>query len=222
MKYFLSLLLLSCFIAANTDNLYSSDAVLSKFVSEISGDWNVTEKDSTLIIESKDTMYIDFYNSAGVPLNDPEANKYTEEYLKKKGKKTLARIEFRMEKKWSEEKIKATKAKNKLVQEKIDGLKGKYKLTEINSSMRYNQEVFLGTTKKEEKRITKYKKEKEELEQSKIKIPVYNTENFSLIKISNNWQIGDSYHMLPQIYPRSEWTKILALEQKISDELVKD
>ena len=38
-------------------------------------------------------------------------------------------------------------------------------------------------------------------------------------KISNNWQIGESYHMLPQIYPRSEWTKILALEQKISDEL---
>ena len=83
------------------ENKIASDRLLLALQSELKSDWDTNISNDTLTIESKKYIWIDFLNSAGVPFNDPEYDKYTDEYLRKNGYKTKMIILFGIQDKWT-------------------------------------------------------------------------------------------------------------------------
>ncbi|HET6989958.1 MAG TPA: hypothetical protein VFJ43_01485, partial [Bacteroidia bacterium] len=194
---------------------------LMKLQSKIKNDWNLKLSNDTLSIESKNYSWIDFYNSAGAPMDDPELNKFTDEYLQKNGKKTKMKIVFHVENKWDSVKIKNVLVENKKIQTQADSLIYKYKLSHLKRTYRYNEELIWGATKDEEKRFEEYKKEKAALLKKIRSLPTYNSSKYSLFIISRTWVYSeDNYYMLPKIYPESEDVKTHELEN-ILDSILK-
>jgi hypothetical protein len=197
------------------------DSLLGNLITQTQNHWNIEIREGELIIESKDSMWIDFYNIAGAPFNDPEYLKYTAEYLMKNGEKTKARIRFGLEPKWSQEKTKQAGVENLKIYNEIDSLIYKYELSHLERSFRWHEELFWSTTKEEEARIVSYKAEKKRLMNTIIKIPAYQSENHSLFLIERNWRLGEvnSAHLLPMIFPDTELKEIDILEALIEEVL---
>jgi len=209
-----SLLLIHC--NQNTSENDLKDTVLENFTSKIKDSWDVKVKEDSLIIESKDTMWIDFFNAAGISIVDKGQNKYSEKYLKENGNKIKAKIVFKLEPKWSEPKMQKAKNDNSLIYKNIDNLINKYELSHIERTNRWNEELFGNATEDEKKRIAIYKTEKRELLNKIIQIPLYNSEKYSLFIIDKNWEMKASY-MIPKIFPKTEYDKIINLETLIEE-----
>lgn len=194
----------------------SDDTILDKLKSKIGTGWELKLENDTLIIKSHDSLWIDFYNIAGAPINDPEYKKFTDEYLQKNGRKIKACIIFRAEEKWDIEKISEVQNENLKIQEEISNLISKHQLSHLERTFRWEEELFWNSTPEEELRIEAYKKEKEELSGKIKELPYYNSQNYSLFVISKNWEGSPSY-MVPMIYPDKEKTKINELEMILNE-----
>ena len=197
----------------------TSDSILANLSEQLNYNWRIEIISDTLKFESREPMFIEFYNSAGAPLDDPAYKKFTDEYLKEHGNKTKAILLFKMENKWTSEKIKEATDANAIIYKEVEGLLSKYKLEKIKHSYRYDEELFWGATKEEKVRIEEYKKEKEELYNKIIELPRYNSEKYSLFIISRTWVFEENkaYYMLPMIYPPSVIENINELEKLIGN-----
>lgn len=203
-------------------NQVETDKILLQLKTEIQADWNFQKANSDLMIESKTDVWIDFYNSAGVPHDDPELKKFTPEYLQEKGRKTKLLVRFRLEEKWSEAKKQSVIGFNRKIEKEIQGLLEKHKISHVKRSSRYGEELFWGASPEEKVRIENYRKEKEKLIKTKIILPDYNSENYSFFVVYKTWNYSTegAYHMLPMIYPKEAETKILELEKVIEKVLI--
>jgi hypothetical protein len=198
-----------------------NDKLLAKLQTILKDDWDMKISNDTLIIESKNYIWIDFYNSAGVPFDDPEYKKYTDDYLQKNGRKTKMIIQLGMQNKWDSLQIKKVIAENKKIGEHADSLIYKYKLSHLQRTYRYDEELIWNATDKEQERFEEYKKEKETLLKTIKQLPEYNSEKYSLFLVSKTWNFSEDggYYMLPMIYPKSEEEKINIFEKSLSDVL---
>jgi hypothetical protein len=197
----------------------AADSLLTQLQSKLKSDWNVTIRNDTLSIESSNYIWIDFYNSAGAPVNDPNYSKYTDIYLQNNGEKTKMKILFEMQDKWDSLKIKRVSDENKKINSASDSLIYKYNLSHVKRTYRYSEELIWNATKDEEGRFEKYKNEKEQLSGYLKELPLYNSEKYSLFIISRTWVYSEDqkhYHMIPMIYPESEGAKIGSLENTIN------
>jgi len=200
-----------------------NDSLLNKLQSKLIDDWNLKVSNDTLFIESKNYIWIDFYNSAGAPHDDPEYAKFTDEYLQKNGRKTKMIVLFDIQNKWDAQKISQAENENKKIYAETDSLIYKYKLDHLKRSYRYSEELIWGATEDEEKRFEEYKIEKEKILQKITEIPIYNSQNYSLFVISKTWYFSNkSYYMLPMIYPDVEEKKVFVLENIIDEVLRND
>lgn len=195
----------------------AGDSLLLKLQTELKNDWDLRITNDTLTIESKNYIWIDFYNSAGAPFDDPEYDKYTDEYLQKNGQKTKMIILLDIQDKWDSAKIKKVIAENKKISSAADSLIYKYKLSHLKRTHRYDEELIWDATKEEENRFEKYKKEKEAVLEKIKEIPYYNSEKYSLFIIFASWEFSmkSHYYMLPMISPKSEQLKIDSLYETL-------
>jgi hypothetical protein len=198
-----------------------NDKLLAKLQAELKDNWEMKISNDSLIIESRNYIWIDFYNSAGVPVDDPEYDKYTDDYLQKNGRKTKMIKILSMQPKWDSVQIKKVIAENKKIGEEMDSLIFKYDLSHVKRSFRYDEELIWNATDKEQERFEEYKKEKETLRKKIQGLPIYNSEKYSLFIVSKTWNFSEDggYYMLPMIYPKSEEKKINILEKSLSDVL---
>ena len=194
------------------------DSLIVTLESKLQNDWDVKIIKDTLQIESKNYIWIDFYNSAGAPMDDPEFYKFTDDYLQKNGKKTKMKLLFILQDKWDSIKIKNVITENKKIRTAADNLIYKYKLSHVKRTFRYGEELIWHATKDEENRFEKYKKEKEVLLKKVKELPVYYSQKYSLFVCFRTWNYSESnyYYMLPMIYPKSEGEKIGNLESILS------
>jgi hypothetical protein len=213
---------LNCNVALSQidkNNIIKGDYILVVLESNLKGEWNLKCVNDTLFIISTDTMWLDFYNIAGAPFDDPEYKKYTEEYIKTKGQKLNATMLLKLVPKWDSIKLKNAVDYNTNLYKKIDSLIYKYNISHLNHSYRWDEEIFWNTNDEEKLRVEEYKKEKNNLISKIIIIPQYSSEKYSLFTISRNWLWSETSHfnMLPMIFPESESLKIIELVKILSE-----
>lgn len=180
--------------------------------------WTFTITNQTLTIQSTQPMWIDFYNIAGIPFNDPGLEKFTPEYLQKYGKKTHATWQLRLEPKWSTAQKEIAKQQNQKIYQAIKELPDKHGIAHLKSSHRWHEELFWGANEAEKKRAELYKIEKENLLKTLAELPTYESEKYSLFNLDKNWFLGEkASHLQPMIYPKSEEKKIYELVNKFED-----
>lgn len=177
-------------------------------------------KDNQLCIESTEWMWITYHNIGGLPPMDTSHLKYTEAYIQEVGLKVRAKWEFKLIPKWTAEKEQTIQAENNIVQAAIDGLLKKHEIDHLKRSYRWHEELILGETEGEEKRIAAYKAEKEILEKQIVQRPLYESEEYALISLGYNWTMGmNASHMVAKVSPVSEEKKGLSLIRLIEAEL---
>ena len=220
-QLFLVLISLVSFSKVSSQTKIVEDSILNNLALQIKKHWNIEIREDSLIIESKNSMWVDFYNIAGAPFDDPEYEKYSEEYLKENGRKVKAKILFKLEPKWTQARKEYVLKVNSLIYREIDSLIYKYNISHLKRSFRWHEEHFWGTTKEEDKRIDSYKMEKEKLMNKMIIIPSYNSEFYSLFIVDRNWMLSEvnSAHLVPVIFPETESIEIYNLEA-LFDELL--
>ena len=128
-QLFLVLISLVSFSKVSSQTKIVEDSILNNLALQIKKHWNIEIREDSLIIESKNSMWVDFYNIAGAPFDDPEYEKYSEEYLKENGRKVKAKILFKLEPKWTQARKEYVLKVNSLIYREIDSLIYKYNIS---------------------------------------------------------------------------------------------
>jgi len=220
MKSILSLLIgfFLLFPCIAQEKKIETDSLLLKLQRKLKNEWDLKIINDTLIIESKNFIWIDFYHEVtNLPTGDSSYYKYTPEYIQKNGRKTKMLIRFSIQSKWDSIKIKKTIAKNEKIMTESNDLVYKYKLSHLRLTHIDKDGTLLNATKEENDRLKKYKEKKSSLSQKIKEIPIYNSEKYSLSIIYKTWNYVN--RMLPMIYPKSEQATIDNLENTINSVL---
>lgn len=208
-------MVLTSFSSTAQNSNISKDSILAKLQFELKSEWDVRIHNDTLIFESNDFVWIDFYNNApSKPRGDTSHNKYTDDYLQKNGKKTKLIALFYVQKKWDSLKTEKCIIENKKITTETDNLISKYQLSHLTN---YDKDGKpLKANKEENDRFKRYKKEKDLLLEKITNPPIYNSEKYSLFIISKTWYFAENAWMQPMIYPKSAKTTIDKLENSIN------
>lgn len=155
----------------------TKDPVLNKFLASIPSGWSYSFNDTALTITKKDSVYMVYHNKineSGMPVEKDKE----EIDCKSKGIATVAFIKYRVEKKWSENKI--HKANNHIIYSKIKKLFQQYKIKNITHKF----DSYITETPDEKKRLDLYKQQKNQLEQNLLNLPNYNSQLYSVFYIT--------------------------------------
>jgi len=200
-------------IYSQDKNIIRNDSILNKIHSSLLHKWIMYKLNGELIIERKDSIWVMFENKINAPLNIMNKEERIKQ-IKTSGKKVKASIVFVIEKKWTKSKVLKSRKNNLTIVDSIFKLPSKYNIEHL-INIPYKDDSFIGIkcTNEEKKRISQYLKEKKNWENSKIRIPDYNTENFSLfLKIIIGKE--DEYH---SIYPEEVSEEIYKIQKNFED-----
>ncbi|MGA2296623.1 MAG: hypothetical protein ABSG15_03645 [FCB group bacterium] len=216
MKYLLILIVILispvfCFSQNNIEN----DFLLLKIRKQLPVGWKMELTTNNLFITRKDSIWVIFTNH----INEPIAKKkLSQKEIKKRfmkyGRKIIYRINYKLEPRWLPAKIIQAK---KEISVQISQLPKKYKIEALKDKFLSSkgEDFYVGHTQEEKDSITKFYKEKGELETILItKIPYLNSENYSLIPVR---EIGWDDDLTDKWPPESsiEFSKVWELVEDI-------
>ncbi len=175
---------------------YLSDAIVGIIINYLPQGWTFRDSANFFIIQRADSIW---------ELNENTSNTLKEKKddrnarIRANGKKTVAKILIRYEKKWDFIKIQEASFNNTSIISQIASLEKKYDISKLKDSKLSSKSgiVYTPVTEDDTKRLQNYYKEKKDLEQKTMKIPDYSTEKFSLFIISKTGCIDDEHWVYP-------------------------
>lgn len=174
-------------------DIFDTDNTLKLISNFISDAWNVQLDNDTL-------KFINVSNIYSVKLKN-DTLKPTRKQIKNVQKENIenAEIYFLIKDLWSAEKMNEILLLNSFYQNKINGLKTKYSITEKDEILITENKNIENTnlTHTDKKRLINYLNEKAKIQSNVIALPDYNTMQYSLFIIHINPKIVDKNNFIP-------------------------
>ncbi len=192
---------------------YRSDAIIRMIIYYLPSGWTFSESNGYFIIQKTDSIWV----LEEDPLSNPSEKKEEKnKRIQVTGKKTVANIIIKYEKKWEFIRVQEVSLNNLSVTNEIKALPEKYKISHLKDMKlsTKNKIVYSPVTQEDVKLIEDYYAEKKRLEAKLIISPDYSTQQFSLFIVSKTGCI-DKNHL---VYPESasmECYTILALIREV-------
>lgn len=175
--------------------------------------WTFSESNDCFIIQKTDSIWELEGNYMNLP---PEKKEDRNKRIQADGKKTVANIVIRHEKKWDFLKVQEVSYKNLSINNEINALSNKYKISHLKDTKLTTKEriVYTPVTKEDVKLIENYYAEKKKLEAKLISSPDYSTQQYSLFIVSKSGCIDETHLVYPDKASLECYT-ILALIREV-------
>lgn len=187
------------------------DNKLEEFRHEISTNWKIEESNDTIFINSKENIYVEFHNMAGIPHDFVFPKCDSQDTSKIPSDK--ATLIMAIQDKWDDKKITEIRSSNNKLRNQIDSLIYKHNISHIKQHPRWGDEIYLTSSPEEEKLVENYKAERQELENRIKKMPKYSSDNYSIFIVSRTWQFCENIncsYMVPLVCPE-QWSSNITL-----------
>ncbi|MDQ7824535.1 MAG: hypothetical protein RDV48_17160 [Candidatus Eremiobacteraeota bacterium] len=175
---------------------HQDDPCLSAIAAALPAGWKLWIDEDRLMVERSDPVWVLAGNRINAPAEKPEER---EARIRKYGKKALCGFIFRLEPRWSAEKLKSITAQNDKIKEALKALPEKYGIIKLYDAAlsRKGEPVYAGKTEEEKKLVASFIKEQSTLSAAQQKLPDYETRWYSLFLESEEGQ-DDGFH---QVFP---------------------
>ena len=192
---------------------YRSDAIISMILYYMPAGWTFREADGHFIIQRNDSIW-ELEENTMSTINEKKEDKNRR--IQANGKKTVAQIVIKYEKKWDFIKIQEASFKNLSITNEINALSSKYKIAHLKDARQSTKEkiVYTPVTREDVKLIETYYAEKKRLEAQMIHTPDYSTQQYSLFIISKSGCIDEAHAVFPD-KASLECYSILALLREV-------
>ncbi|MBI2264436.1 MAG: hypothetical protein HYU64_04610 [Armatimonadetes bacterium] len=190
------------------------DSTLAKLEASLPSGWEMFVQDDEITIRRKAEIWALFENRINAPVSRESAEARAER-IRKNGQKSICRFVFRIEKKWTTEKIKEARESNESLLKAAGALPRKYGIVGFLDEhlSRKGELVFIGKTEDDKKRIDAYRKERESLLAGFIKIPDCTTEKYSLFLLRKEG-MEDDLHI---IHPEEASREMYAIQSRLHE-----
>ncbi len=180
------------------DPVIKDDGVLKRIMDSLPRNWYLTVGKDEIVFERAGDVWVLETNLINAP-DDPSSEQEKIERIKTNGVITKARLVYRYEAPWSDEKRRQADAANAEVGREIAELVEKYRIAHLYDARLSSKggEFFRQGTPEEEKRIEGYRREKAELEKRIIVKPDGDTSKYSLF-FAGGSGYSDEFHL---VYP---------------------
>ncbi|MEI6122533.1 MAG: hypothetical protein WCQ95_02785 [Bacteroidota bacterium] len=175
---------------------YISDAIINIVIDHLPVGWKFKDENGFFIFQRTDSIWQLMENTLNVPLEKKE-DRFKR--IQANGRKTVAKIVIRYEKKWDFLKVQEVSLANMEVYNKIRLLPGKYKITglkDLKLSSKGNT-VYTPITEDDKKRIANYYAERLVLEGKIVGSPDLSSQLYSLFVVEKSG-CNDENHL---VYP---------------------
>lgn len=190
------------------------DKLLSKLSKKLPLNWQIYFQAYILNIKRKNKSYVLSENRINAPAEPPEKRI---KRIKENGELVNNGFEFYSENKWDKEKLKEVKQQNKRILKTIDNLRKKYGIEKLEfKTPKGNYIPVPNLTEKQKERFEKFKEKKQKLLENIIKLPDYNSANYSLF-LKTKIGMQDSFTL---VYPEKASEEMYKVEELIKKNLV--
>ncbi len=192
---------------------YKADPYISIILNYLPDSWALTVTESEFIFESRDTVWVLMENRINAPFEDREQLK---KRIKEHGIQTWPRVVIDYETKWTLEQTQRAMIQNTWIDEQLAGLPEKMKIAHLYDPLlsRKTGPVYTPKTDKDRELILKYEEEKQKLEQSRIRLPDFSTQVYSLFIREIRGAGDDMHHVYPD-KPSHELYTILSTFREV-------
>jgi hypothetical protein len=199
------LIALAALLSCETTMKQQEDALLTKCKESLPAGWSLTwENSSTLLVQRNEKIWVLSENRINAPLGLGTEQERIDR-IKLHGKNVHAQLQFKVEERWSAEKLKKTKESNADLDAELAKLKEKYKVR----LDRKGGEVVPPEVAEE------YQKDVEKVESRRTKFPDYHSEKYSLFLLSKVGSEDDFHYVHPQEASAELWK----IEQSMKENL---
>ncbi len=176
---------------------YISDDIMNIIISHLPDGWNFADEDGYFIFQRKDSIW-ELAESASKVTGEKKADK--NKRIQAEGKKTIAKIILKYEKKWDFIKIQEATISNQKIDNEIVNLAQKHKISGLKDLKLSSKEgiVYTPKTENDKKRIAEYYAEKKQLEEKIIRLPEMSSQKYSLFIISKSGGNDESHIIFPE------------------------
>ena len=175
---------------------YRSDAIISMLLYYMPAGWTFSDVNGHFIIQRNDSIWVLEENTISTMSEKKEDRNRR---IQAKGKKTVARIAIKYEKKWDFIKIQEASYKNLSITNEVNALSNKYKIGHLKDTKLSTKEriVYTPVSPEDVKQIESYYAEKKRLESQLIPTPDYSTQQYSLFIVSKSGCIDETHAVYP-------------------------
>lgn len=186
-------------ISAQKNLAIDSDNKLSDLKKSLPEGWEMLSQIKGVLTIQKETVaYVLFENMINAPANI-ETKEELEKRIIEKGKQVKPHFEFKYYNRLSDEYLESARRKNDSVCAVIKYLPKKYNIENLKDKFASSkgEDIYKANTEEEKEKIKKYEIEKDNLLDRIIKLPDYNSENYSLY-LDSRVGMGDEFSL---VYP---------------------
>lgn len=212
---FLFLVLSGEFSIAQQSRFIDEDYLLVKVKELLPAGWEIfSHIKGVIVIQKNEPVYVMDENRINAPVS-METKEELEKRIKTYGKQVKPEFEFKYYNKLTDEYIESAKKHNDSIYNVVNSLPKKYKIENLrdNFASSKGETRFYGNTDEESERIKKYEIEKYNLLDKIIKLPDYNSENYSLY-LDLIIGMDDQMHLVWPLESSSEMFKIKEILDK--------
>lgn len=215
---FLTVVILSLGIGCSRTQNSSlpNDTKLEKLAQELPKNWSINFDGATkrLSIKRAEKAWVVFENkiNADMSLEERRAFDYT-----KQGKETVCQIILRAEDRWTREQEGEAKIEQEGIYNQINRLPKDFNIVHLLDKFLSSkgEDIFIGRTTAEKKRITDYQTKKAQLESQLPHFPDYTSEKYSLFLEGDSCKEDE----FQSIYPKEAAVEIFEVHQLLQKTL---
>lgn len=207
-----------CFPRNMGDSIPDDDILLIKVKNLLPAGWSLIKNNDALIIQRDELVYVLFENMINAPVS-LESREETEKRIKEKGELKRAMYILSFYPKLSVLEINNIKSHNDSIRNIINLLPDKFEIKDLLDKFASSkgEEVYVGKTDEEKKRIEKYKILKNKLNEELVRLPDFNSEKYSLY-IDMIIGRGDEFHL---VHPYEASTEMYKIIEILNENLIK-
>ncbi len=157
------------------------DPLIDRLAADLPRGWNLISGPDRLTIERKEKAWVLFENRINAPVSR-ETSAERSARIRKHGKESACRLVFRIEPRWTRERVLKARQANTEIEETIASLSRKHDIAHLRDDRlsRKGEDVYTPKTPEEEKRVEAYRKELRELRARQTEVPRLHSERHSL------------------------------------------
>jgi hypothetical protein len=180
-----------------------ADAILDRLRADLPKGWSMSVTDAELALARDGKVHALFQNMINAPGSD-ESDREREKRIVAYGREVDCKLVYRLEPRWSAEKLEKARDANAAVYREIASLPKRFKIDSLKNEhlSAKREEFFVPKTEDDTQRIADYQAEKAKLEAGVIKLPGCNTERFSLFE-KDRTGVSDEFTLVaPEVASR--------------------
>ncbi|MBI5402220.1 MAG: hypothetical protein HY959_02370 [Ignavibacteriae bacterium] len=200
---------------AQKNPIIDSDNKISNLKKSLPEGWEMfAQINGVLTIQKETIAYVLFENMINAPANI-ETKEEIEKRIIENGKQVKPHFEFKYYNRMSDEHIESARRKNDSIYALVKSLPKKYNIQHLKNKFASSkgEDIYSANTEGEMEIIKKYEIEKDNLLDKIIKLPDYNSENYSLY-IDSKVGMGDEFHLVCPFEISKEMYGLLRLFDK--------